>query len=81
MMHSVSADRTLAFPACTGSPDQPPAKEHVVAKQNDIKDLERRLIAAKGDTTRHAQVRQDIRKAGLPHLAAELDRIAESDDR
>ncbi|MCX4470428.1 hypothetical protein OOK41_08930 [Micromonospora sp. NBC_01655] len=44
-----------------------------------IADLERDLIAAKGDPQRHTQLRQDIRAAGLPHLAAELDRIANTD--
>ena len=41
----------------------------------NIADLEKQLIAANGDPTRHAEVRQEIRDAGMPHLAAELDRI------
>ncbi|MER5703457.1 hypothetical protein ABT023_16150 [Micromonospora sp. NPDC002296] len=41
--------------------------------------LERDLIAAKGDPQRHTQVRDEIRDAGLPHLADELDRIAATD--
>lgn len=38
--------------------------------------LEKDLIAAKGNPQQHAEVRQQIRDAGLPHLADELDRIA-----
>ncbi len=45
-------------------------------KPTDIRDLERDLIAAKGDPQRHREVRDQIRVAGLPQLAAELDRIA-----
>ncbi len=43
-----------------------------------LADLEARLIAASqaGDTAEHARIRQEIREAGLPALAAELDRIA-----
>ncbi|WKU08028.1 hypothetical protein [Micromonospora sp. HUAS LYJ1] len=48
-------------------------------KPTDIRDLERDLTAAKGDPQRHAEVRDQIRDAGLPHLAAELDRIAATD--
>jgi len=44
--------------------------------QTRLADLERKLIAAKGDPTAHAEIRAEIRGAGLPHLAAELDRIA-----
>ncbi|MEU7617167.1 hypothetical protein AB0B27_13885 [Micromonospora rifamycinica] len=42
-------------------------------------DHEGDLTAAKGDPQRHAEVREEIRSAGLPHLAAELDRIAATD--
>ncbi|SRR6266487_731296 len=45
----------------------------------DIRDLEQRLIAAQGDPQMHAQIRQEIRAAGFPHLADELDRIAATD--
>ncbi|MFY1703939.1 hypothetical protein ACN28G_19755 [Micromonospora sp. WMMA1923] len=45
----------------------------------DIRRLERELIAAKGDPQRHQQIRQEIRDAGLPQLAGELDRIAKQD--
>ncbi|MGW4467449.1 NUDIX hydrolase [Micromonospora sp. NPDC004704] len=41
-----------------------------------IADLERRLIATQGYPRRHAEVREEIRAAGFPHLADELDRIA-----
>ncbi|MFI2577676.1 hypothetical protein ACH5AJ_36385 [Streptomyces rochei] len=41
--------------------------------------LEQDLTAAKGDPQRHAEVREEIRSAGFPHLAAELDRIAAGD--
>ncbi|WP_431895300.1 hypothetical protein [Micromonospora haikouensis] len=41
--------------------------------------LEQDLIAARGDEKRHAAVRDQIRDAGLPHLAAELNRIAATD--
>lgn len=44
---------------------------------DNIADLEKKLTDAKGNPTQHAQVRQDIRDAGFPHLADELDRIAE----
>ncbi|WP_431897476.1 hypothetical protein [Micromonospora haikouensis] len=44
-----------------------------------IRRLEQDLIAAKGDPQKHAAVRDQIRDAGLPHLAAELDRIAATD--
>ncbi|SCL42175.1 hypothetical protein GA0074692_6849 [Micromonospora pallida] len=46
---------------------------------SDIARLERELLAARGNPQRHAEVRQNIREAGLPHLAAELDRIAATD--
>ncbi|MEU0078465.1 hypothetical protein ABZY58_11265 [Micromonospora tulbaghiae] len=39
-------------------------------------ELERRLIRAGGDPAEHAKVRQEIREAGFPGLADELDRIA-----
>ena len=42
----------------------------------NVADLEKQLVNAKGDPKRHAEVRQEIRDAGLPHLADELDRIA-----
>ncbi|WP_328339581.1 hypothetical protein [Micromonospora sp. NBC_00421] len=48
-------------------------------KQTDIRRLERDLITAKGDPQKHAAVRDQIRAAGLPHLADELDRIAATD--
>lgn len=44
-----------------------------------IADLERDLIAAKGDPQRHAEIRARIRAAGFASLADELDRIAASD--
>lgn len=47
----------------------------------NIADLEQDLIAAKGNPQKHNQVRQDIRAAGLPHLADELDRIANRDEQ
>ena len=47
----------------------------------NIAGLEKALIAAKGDPQRHAEVRQEIRAAGLPHLADELDRIAGRDEQ
>lgn len=43
----------------------------------EIADLEKQLIETKGDPKRHAEVRDQIRQAGFPHLAAELDRIAD----
>lgn len=46
---------------------------------DNIADLEKQLTAAKGDPKRHAEVRDAIRDAGMPHLAAELDRIARTD--
>lgn len=42
-----------------------------------IADLEKQLIEAKGDMKRHAEVRDQIRQAGFPRLAAELDRVAD----
>ncbi len=50
-------------------------------KPTTICDLERDLTAAKGDPHKHAEVRDQIRVAGLPHLAAELDRIAATDQQ
>ncbi|MER7857341.1 hypothetical protein ABTZ98_33110 [Streptomyces bacillaris] len=40
-----------------------------------LADIEADLIATT-DPARHAELRNEIRAAGLPHLAAELDRIA-----
>ncbi|WP_194821341.1 hypothetical protein [Micromonospora sp. S-DT3-3-22] len=48
-------------------------------KPTNIRDLERDLTAAQGDPQQHREVRDQIRDAGLPQLAAELDRIAATD--
>lgn len=45
----------------------------------NIADLERDLIAAKGDPKQHAAVRDEIRQAGLRQLVGELDRIANNE--
>jgi hypothetical protein len=50
-----------------------------MSRRKSIADLEQKLVEAKGNPRQHEQVRQQIRDAGMWHLADELDRIAARD--